>query len=226
MALVLTFLVTLVIIFSQQSKQCAPDADPAPLETQQSLIGCSTPFGTTIGVAFGVAAYSNCDSDYVSNESYYVKVGCKAFFSGMQWQCVEYARRFLILRRQVTFGSVNCASDIWGLSHASSTVQNKRLRFIDNTNGVAVGPPSVGDLIIYPIQPGGFPCGHVAVVVSVSATSVLVAEENWSSRPWEGFASNYSRQLNLVINASTGVARYTVADPESYAIYGWKSLRN
>ena len=94
--------------------------------------------------------------------------------------------------------------------------------------------PAVGDLIIYPVQPGGFPFGHVCVVVNVSWTegphdskkgTVYVGEQNWSSHYWGGLKGNYSRALPVSskLDAATGDEVVTLHD-DDYKIVGWKRV--
>lgn len=204
---------------------------------------CDTPFGSLIGtsVVFHVPAFSNCNSDMISDISNFVNTttvnGTVVLdvFSGMQWQCVEYARRtWLTSSPSRSFGSVNGASDIWSLPNAilvtptgSPTVTVPLYKF---PNGNTTVLPQKGDLMIYPIQPGGFPFGHVAVVVGMipmptpqsdrafESWFVLLAEQNWDSYPWAFRAKGYSRQLVVTKAASSQLV--VVDDPQG-TIQGW-----
>ncbi len=40
-------------------------------------------------------------------------------------------------------------------------------------NGLSRDPPSVGDMLIYPIQPPDMPYGHVAIIVALEASGHL-----------------------------------------------------
>ncbi len=73
------------------------DSKVATLFLFMSLAFCSgkaaaLPFGTSLGSFNGVVAYSNGSSTYVSPTSNYV--GGK--YTGIQWQCVEYVRRYYL----------------------------------------------------------------------------------------------------------------------------------
>lgn len=225
-ALSLVCLLALVVVCLVRSSTCElPNSDDDADDRQaaaEPALGCSTPFGSVIGRAHDVTARSNCNGNFTSNFTNSINVSCRSVFTGLEWQCVEYARRFLIRRRNVTFGSVVGASDIWNMRFVRSVVSSRRYPFLQFANGVAGTPPAIGDLIIYPIQPGGFPFGHVAVVVGVSATTVEVAEQNWSSHLWPNIANNYSRQLLLNTTTQSGRVAYAVLDPEEYEIAGWK----
>ena len=43
-------------------------------------------------------------------------------YTGMEWQCVEFARRFMAVRMGIVFGDVDGATDIWDLKHATSVL--------------------------------------------------------------------------------------------------------
>lgn len=220
---------------------------------------CDTPFGSVIGVAHGVVAYSNCNSDFTSNESNFINlttvvgnqtVVIENFYTGMPWQCVEYGRRFWALTDPpATFGSVNGASDIWtaltsgyflehtpdysaASSSSSAAEGGSPFPLLKFPNGATNETPRVGDLIIYPIQPGGFPYGHVAAIVDVvvdatptatagstdTAFSIHVGEQNWDSHLWANVAANYSRAIRGHFHQVTGL--YSLYDPYG-DIAGW-----
>ena len=183
---------------------------------------CDTLFGSVIGTAFGVSAFSNCNGEYISNESNFVNIsGADDVYTGMPWQCVEYARRFLVVTPpHVAFGSVDGASDIWPMTTVQSvTATNVSYKFLSFANSNTTVKPAVGDLIIYPIQPNGFPFGHVAVVVGVTQVAIQVAEQNWDSFVWAHVKEGFSREIELFQESLTG--RWTVSDPNG-AIVGWK----
>jgi hypothetical protein len=189
---------------------------------------CDTPFGSLIGVALDVPAYSNCNSDYTSNESYFVNItGAPGdiVYSGMPWQCVEYARRFLILNPpHVAFAGVDGACDIWSLTTVQGVLQtnmNREYPFATFPNGNATSRPRVGDLIIYPRQPNGFPFGHVAVIVGTTLKTIEVGEQNWDSYAWTNAAQNYSRSIPLARVATTGA--WLIDDPDGI-VAGWKRV--
>ena len=198
--------------------------------------GCDTPFGSIIGVSHGVPAYSNCNSSYTSTDNHWsthtAAAANRPVYTGLEWQCVEYGRRWLIHRRNVTYGSVVGAADIWALKHATSiTDPNVTVVFRGIPNGQIwdhregkLPIPAEGDLIIYPIQPGGMPFGHVAVIVAVNATHAMVGEQNWSSHLWPNIASNYSRALRYTVESvSLHHKNITLHDTDGYKLDGWKS---
>lgn len=69
---------------------------------------CATPFGTWLGSNNGVAAYSNCNRNYVASghPSHSVLVGFKEVYTGWEWVATEYARRYWVMRKLITFAHV------------------------------------------------------------------------------------------------------------------------
>jgi glutathionylspermidine amidase/synthetase len=68
------------------------------------------PFDVVQGIAStNVPAYSNEHDDFVSFEGFYIH----GIFTGFKWQCVEFARRWLLLRKSCIFQNVMSAADMW-----------------------------------------------------------------------------------------------------------------
>ncbi|OMJ96262.1 hypothetical protein SteCoe_236 [Stentor coeruleus] len=183
------------------------------------------PFGTYLGSNSGVPGYSN-GNDNNSNEDSYVG----NIYSGLKWQCVEYARRWLIITQSLTFASVDCASDIWHIDYLSSTSDSSKyiwhIDYLSSTsdsskhtslyripNGSKC-PPSKGDLIIYKRTETN-PVGHVAIISKVDYDDIEISEQNWDTDFWPG---NYSRAMPLT--ELSGL--YYLFDFE-YPIIGWMS---
>lgn len=161
-------------------------------------------FGRKVGQAFNVSAFSNCNDDVTSNEAFTINANVinphnasqtvAEVYTGMRWQCVEYARRFLVLVQEYGFGytfeSVDGAADIWELTTVqsiwNSSTKTPFLRFPNgNSSGdFATSDPILGDILIYPRQPGGFPFGHVGVIAYINTTHIGIAEQNWFNAPW------------------------------------------
>jgi hypothetical protein len=252
--------IVLLLILNSAVRAPAPGLQSktvkAPSDASSSSAGCDTPFGTVIGVAHHVIAYSNSNSEYTSNGSHFVNLTSTAtgqrienVYTGMPWQCVEYGRRFWAMTEPAsTFGSVDGAADIWStltvgfyLQHTPSSASSASsasaeggaaFPLLKYTNGATTVAPQVGDLIIYPVQGGGFPFGHVAAIVGVtlpsaSATttndgdavfSIQVGEQNWDSHLWANMGQNYSRSIRAVYHQLTKY--YSVMDPQG-TIAGW-----
>ena len=182
---------------------------------------CESPFGTIQGtVRFGdttidrraidVQVVSNCNSDTTSNVDAFLDWGQvqdeERVYTGMQWQCVEFARRFLLLRKNFVFGSVDGAEDIFSVCEEVWDPLNasNRRSFLSIAQGSrAVVSPFLeeGVLIIWSRQLPDMPFGHVAVVVNVDVGQRLVhiAEQNYNSEVWSD-GQRYSRSLPLSSN--------------------------
>ena len=174
----------------------------------------NAPYGAITGYAStNVAAYSNGNDSYTSNEGYYLY----GVYMGMKWQCVEYARRWIFTRKGCVFDSVDSAVDIWNqLTFVQRVVDNKCFSFKKYPDG-SPNPPKNESLIIYKNDTKDMPFGHVAVIIDVLPNFIRVAEENYYPYYWLG---NYSRQIPYgLINGS-----YYIQD--DYPIFGWISIED
>jgi len=196
-------------------------------ESQQHLKECDSPFGSLSGITkSGVAAYSNCNDKTVTMEDHAVVFNRKTkriveeddpaaeelMFSplthedaikvttGMKWQCVEFARRFLLQTYGLVFGDCNGAYDIWRMTYlykphdavllSSNPVAMPRSKldrfpnfaFELSASGSSVAhtanpadsaQPRANDVVIWPIHQKEMPFGHVAII-----TEILLVDEN------------------------------------------------
>ncbi|ORC87236.1 D-alanyl-glycyl endopeptidase-like protein [Trypanosoma theileri] len=199
-------------------------------------VDCATTFGTILGIHNGIFAYSNCNSTTcISNEWHeledpQISIAFKGNTTignstGMKWQCVEYARRYWMLRGSpvpATFSAVEGAADIWELQSVQ-LVNGAKTPLLKYSNGLSISAggsaPRVGDLLIYPRQKGGFVYGHVAVIVDVLSAAVLVAEQNWDNTVWPGPFHNYSRSIPMQYDANSKA--YTLKESDDIIIQGW-----
>ena len=131
-------------------------------------------YGELIGTFNGVNAYSNQQGLLNSDETNHYN----GIYTGIKWQCVEYARRYLIVRHGITFSDVNNAYEI---PRAKFTKLNGNSVIMNNN-------VAVGSLIIWPqyYKIDGYE-GHVAVVSSISAKGIRVAEQNNDDRDFDRF---------------------------------------
>lgn len=172
---------------------------------------CVTDYGKVVGVSRrGVKAYSNCNSKcviYEPNE-------WNEVYTGIKWQCVEYARRWLLMNKGAVYGDVDTAADIWKDIHYLTEVKtNKSLPLKSYLNGSRQAP-QVGDLLIYSKEFNN--TGHVAVVIDVDYENALVevGEQNFRNELWP---DNYARKIEYVKKGGA----YWILD--AY-ILGWKQL--
>ena len=173
------------------------------------------PFGSLLGVApGGVPAYSSKGMSFRSHyngEIYY----------GARYQCVEFARRWLVHTQGVTFGSVGMAYEIFPLTHATRVSDNSEVPWNNVANGSTTRPVA-GCILIWNEGAEFKWTGHVAVVTAVSDSYVRIAEQNVHDMSWEG--RDYSRELPAVADAATGAFHVYDRYGKGGTITGWKLL--
>ncbi|QMU61320.1 MAG: CHAP domain-containing protein [Gammaproteobacteria bacterium] len=177
---------------------------------QQCSTDCKTRYGSEIGKSpAGVSAYSNCNSNCVIFEPNHRN----DVYTGIKWQCVEYARRWLLSEQSVVFGDVDIAADIWGMQQVNNPFSKQVLSFDSIVNGAAELPQR-GDLLIYGKDYLG--TGHVAVVVAIDEKlhTIKIAEQNFSNTKWQ---AEYAREIAYTKSEN----RIWLLDP--YLI-GWKRV--
>lgn len=204
-------------------------------------VGCVTKFGTVLGSANGVQGRSNCAATCIDPEYSFLDLDTGAVsvhardphqaalrYIGTTYQCVEYARKWWMLRRDLAFGDVEGAVDIIYLTEAQNIRTGKPVPLARSINGTAQRPPRVGDLIVYYAdrQDPKWQYGHVAVVVAVDPGRgrVSVAEQNYSNARWQS-PRRYARQVRLFAIGD----RYTLIDvsprsvknPTGGRVAGW-----
>ena len=158
---------------------------PLPATCQAN---CSAPFGEVLGVGLGdVPAYSNCNSDCV----FFSPNKKQGTYTGIKWQCVEYARRWLFRNKGVVYGDVDVAADIWALNQVTRIKDNKKFEMTSFPNGNEQAP-QVGDLIIY--AKAYLKTGHVAVISGIDdkLQQIKVIEQNYKNAKWP---ADYARKI-------------------------------
>lgn len=154
------------------------------------------PFGTLLGYASGVAAYSS-DYDSASDDEYPKRSAFRHYvdgiYMGYKWQCVEFARRWLYLNKGYLFDDVAMAYDIFDLRSVRDINSNTRLPLQAFRNG-SKQHPEPGALLIWD-EGGEFEgTGHVAIVMEVLPDRLRIAEQNVGHQRWpEG--QSYCREL-------------------------------
>lgn len=172
---------------------------------------CVTPFGKELGsTPEGVTAYSNCQPACVFEQAH-TEAGT---YTGIEWQCVEYARRWLLKNKQSVFASVDFAYEIWSKIPSLKRVSDNADVLLTNWPNGSAREPRAGDLLIYSQEFAG--TGHVAVITKVDRRNreLWVAEQNNRNEPWPG---KYARKIPYVTRGK----QFWLLD--TYLI-GWKSL--
>lgn len=171
-------------------------------------------FGIVLGANRGVEGFSNHRvRTFARPGSSYVN----GHYAGYKYQCVEYARRWLILVKNLTFQSVPCACNIWGIKFLENLENSQQIPLVPLANGSKF-PPQPSALLIYKRR-FGMPWGHVAIITEVNLEQgyIRVAGQNEEDDHWPG---DYSRQLPLEFIDNL----YWVRD--KYALYGWMVYEN
>jgi hypothetical protein len=131
-----------------------------------------------VGVWNGVSIYSNKNysnnhnNDNLNNNSnsnYY-----NGIYTGIKWQCVEFARRYLIVTHGITFSDVTSAFQI----------PDAKFTTLDGKQNIEVrNDLQVGSLIVWPKNyMTNSVDGHVAVVSSITPTGITVVEQNYDNK--------------------------------------------
>ncbi len=156
------------------------------------------PFGTYLGEFSGVAAYSNGNTSYYSDVSNYVN----GTYTGIQWQCVEYVRRYYLLVYGIDLASMH-------LGDANTWYDNASAMGLERYPNGSSTSPQVGDILV---SEGG-DYGHVAIVKSVSGSQVCTIQQNFS---------NDSTDVNRCLTLAVSGGNYTVGGfSATYPIEGW-----
>ncbi|CAD8120711.1 unnamed protein product [Paramecium sonneborni] len=195
-------------------------------------------WGSVLGEAHNVKAYSNVGIHYDHSKWNSYKSFLKKEESGLmrdvllgvKYQCVEYARRFIVTNFAAAFKEINCADQIYQLNNVDDlTTLNGTLQFSTFPNK-SNSAPQIGDLIIYP-RTQKQPYGHVAVIVEVGNGYVCVAEQNYEDSGWT--KNNYSRKLKMnQTNGQYEITQVRVGLEHQYqywwdrneVILGWKRV--
>jgi hypothetical protein len=123
-----------------------------------------------------VPCYSS-DYDSADRRVDYDSQSAEGVFYGYKWQCVEFARRWLVLNKRVTFQSIPMAYHIFQLPNVIRLSDGQRLPMIGHLNG-STTHPMAGDVLIW--SAGGNKIGrtgHVAIITAASSEWVRVAEQ-------------------------------------------------
>ncbi|CAF1234098.1 unnamed protein product [Rotaria sp. Silwood1] len=169
------------------------------------------PYNQVLGIASSnVPAYSNGDDDFFSAEHHY----CHGICTGYKWQCVEFARRWLLLRKTCIFKSIGSAADAWHeLSSIERVTDGKKIPLIARSNGSSTLPKK-DSLLIYP-RCRDLPFGHIAIITEVGSNYIRIAEQNYRFHRWSG---NYARQIAMVVKDGECYLK------DYYKISGWMEI--
>ena len=173
--------------------------------------------GTVMASFGGVPAYCNGDQQTTTESCH---GGTQKDF-GLEYQCVEYIRRFYENR----FG-VDTKTYCWqgnAINYYNNTSYNELRGLGVFENGTTLGPPQVNDIIIFQL-PSNDPWGHVAIVID----SVADVEEGKTALV-KVIEQNFSRSRaidSLTVSKSNGKYLVTRNPPNNtYKVKGWARLK-
>ncbi|CAF3707941.1 unnamed protein product [Rotaria sp. Silwood1] len=179
-----------------------------------SIKNGTVPYNQIQGVAsINVPAYSNGDEDFFSVEEHYLH----GIYMGIKWQCVEYARRWLCMRKQCIFQNVRHAADIFtNVKSIERVTDGKHFPLKAYPNG-SPHKPQVDSILIFS-RAEDQPFGHIAIICDVVPDFVRIAEQNIDSKYWPG---DYARELRLIQKNDL----YYIEDDEGI-ITGWMEIED
>jgi glutathionylspermidine amidase/synthetase len=101
-------------------------------------------------------------------------------FTGLRWQCVEFARRYLIINYGITFNQIANAHEIFKLTNFENLLTNSKIQPIyKHLNGCKI-LPKVGSLLVWNDLIDKNATGHVAIITKISIPNYIeVCEQNW-----------------------------------------------
>jgi len=182
------------------------------------------PFGIIIGKDFyGIIAYS-CYTEDTNKIRYEKSYIFKNIFSGIKWECVEFIRRWMIIRYSITLQELDTAFNIFELPYIRFTnlITGENIPYIKYHNA-SIGNllPKIGTIIIWD-KFGEHPYGHCAIVSNVDNNYIYISEQNWHNKKWQ---NKYSRKIPYKIGTLNSVL---LIDNNEFnvPILGWLSLEN
>lgn len=132
-------------------------------------------FGAIVGTFNGVPAYSNQKGVTKCSDANYFN----GVYTGIKWQCVEYARRYLQTTRGITFDDVEDAT----------LIPFAKFTTLDGSNHIQItNDLKVGSLVIWPkYYKRNSPDGHVAIISEVQSNGIYVVEQNYDDETFQRF---------------------------------------
>jgi len=175
-------------------------------------------FGEPMGTCpWGVPAYSS-DYDSANDDEHgdYISFH-NGVYTGCKYQCVEYARRWLVAVKGITFPDVRMAYEVFRFRHFVRVSDETPIPVVPHSNGVSTVVPPVGAVLLW--KPNGYfrHTGHIAIVTHVHSQSICVAEQNVYDRKW--LSRNYSREIPFTVDAESKVLIYD--NHPNTEVLGW-----
>ncbi len=163
------------------------------------LLAGTQPWGTALGSFNGIVNYSDNPTTMPSPQpSSYIN----GQYMGLEWECVEYVRRYYYSVYQLNLYNLGGPMDAWQFF---GNAANMHLTAYGEGGTVA---PQVGDILCF--NQTGTGRGHVAIVRAVGSTTVTVIQQNVKNGdtgpngPDNSYNFNYSPTTHVVDVLSAG----------------------
>jgi len=101
----------------------------------------------------------------------------RGIYTGIRYQCVELARRYLVIKHDLIFDQVPNAYDIFALRSIYDMRNQRMLPWPSHPNRCC-HLPKEGSLLIWANEGYFVPTGHVAVITHVGSNFVDIIEQN------------------------------------------------
>jgi hypothetical protein len=139
----------------------------------------------------GIRVYSNPKRSAQQANLY------RGVFTGLKYECVEFARRFWVITRQYTFPEIESAVDLWSLTHFQSVIPERPDLAMQHFYPTTSNVPILGDLVIFDRSPTA-PHGHVSVVIKCRQYKkhvyVYICDQNFND---QSFNKTYNGRIKL-----------------------------
>lgn len=166
-------------------------------------------FGEIQGVtANGIEAYSNGSDMFFSG----VRNFDGEVFTGFKWQCVEFARRWLLEQKGLYLPDVPWACMIFLQTEMLRVDTAEKVKVVPVVNG-GTTKPVANSLLIWESSEENY-VGHVAALVEVGDDYVRVADQNQYFHKWTG---HYSREYKMEVKDG----KYNIVDDHGTRPLGW-----
>jgi hypothetical protein len=155
---------------------------------------------TVCGWYEGIPSYYNNASNSSQNTINTVNTRYGNIYTGEKWQCIEFIRRYLVLRHGITFEPVKNVYEFKNVSEFYSLITESPVPVRLHTYGL----PMENDILILSWED----TGHVAIVAGIDRNKGLVytVDQNGEPEQWEN--ERYSRAYSIYSKQIMGWLRY------------------
>jgi hypothetical protein len=193
-------------------------ADALGPQTSTASDPCAAPPNGTFGNDLGAGSFTSvhaksnnsvsCVSTvcgYIGSSGSYNQGPCGrtdlGTYVGLDWQCVEYARRYYFTQLNLDLASHFTGDANTWYDHAEA------MYLARYANGGSMAP-AAGDIIT-----SNYSYGHLAVVTNVQSNQINVNEQNWSEN---------TADVDRIIPMAVSGSNYTLSGfSQNYSIQGW-----